>query len=135
LLLAGRGRATAEPDVTGSSARLPDDGAQTGVLLHHAGGLPDTSLLLDGTPAAAAAWDRDFQSALPVGTAVPVSDGDPAGFWAPPTSGQALRATPSPSSATDSTSGIGSSSRRGRRAGRHVAARRPHHAESGARRT
>jgi hypothetical protein len=49
---------------------------QTGVLLHRAGGLPDTSLLLDGTPAAAAAWDRDFQSALPIGAAVAVSDGD-----------------------------------------------------------
>jgi hypothetical protein len=138
---------------------------QTGVLLHRAGGLPDTSLLLDGTPAAAAAWGRDFQSALPVGTAVAVSDGDftvvvqsvtddaavltvtpappaaapapaplpattvpggvlpggsadaasaappvgdPAGFWAPPyEGGQALRATPSLSSATESTSGIG----------------------------
>ena len=49
---------------------------QTGVLLHRAGGLPDTSLLLDGTPAAAAAWDGDLQSALPVGAPVPVSGGD-----------------------------------------------------------
>ena len=49
---------------------------QTGVLLHRAGGLPDTSLLLDGTPVAAAAWDGDLQSALPVGAPVPVSGGD-----------------------------------------------------------
>src|SRR3954470_16829223 len=49
---------------------------QTGVLLHRAGGLPDTSLLLDGTPAATAAWDGDLQEALPVGPAVPVSGGD-----------------------------------------------------------
>ena len=49
---------------------------QAGVLLHRAGGLPDTSLLLDGTPAAAAAWDGDLQSALPVGAPVPISGGD-----------------------------------------------------------
>jgi hypothetical protein len=49
---------------------------QTGVLLHRAGGLPDTSLLLDGTPAVAAGWDGDLQSALPVGAAVAVSGGD-----------------------------------------------------------
>ena len=39
-------------------------------------GLPDTSLLLDGTPTAAAGWNGDLQEALPVGTAVPVSGGD-----------------------------------------------------------
>lgn len=49
---------------------------QTGVLLHRAEGLPDTSVLLDGTPAAAADWDRDLQTALPVGAAIPVSGGD-----------------------------------------------------------
>jgi hypothetical protein len=46
------------------------------VLLRRAGGLPDTSLLLDGTPAAAAGWNGDLQEALPVGTPVPVSAGD-----------------------------------------------------------
>ena len=51
-------------------------GLQTGVLLRRAGGLPDTSLLLDGTPAAAAGWDGDLQTALPVGTPVPISGGD-----------------------------------------------------------
>ena len=49
---------------------------QTGVLLRRAGGLPDTSLLLDGTPAAAA----DVGRRPPVGAArrapVPVSGGD-----------------------------------------------------------
>ena len=40
------------------------------------GGLPDTSVLLDGTPGAAAGWDADLQAALPVGAAVPVSGGD-----------------------------------------------------------
>ena len=49
----------------------------SGVLLRQAGTtLPDTSLLLDGTPSAAAAWDADLQAALPVGAAVPVSGGD-----------------------------------------------------------
>ena len=49
---------------------------ETGVLLRRAEGLPDTSVLLDGTPGAAAAWDTDLQAALPVGVAVPVSGGD-----------------------------------------------------------
>jgi hypothetical protein len=49
---------------------------QSGVLLRKAGGLPDTSLLLDGTPSAAAGWTTDLQEALPAGTAVPVSGGD-----------------------------------------------------------
>jgi hypothetical protein len=48
----------------------------SGVLLRRAGGLPDTSVLLDATPAAAAGWDADFQTVLPIGTAVPVSGGD-----------------------------------------------------------
>jgi hypothetical protein len=48
---------------------------QSGVLLRRAGGMPDTSLLLDGTPSAAAGWNDDLQEALPVGTAVPVSGG------------------------------------------------------------
>jgi hypothetical protein len=49
---------------------------QTGVLLRRAEGLPDTSALLDGTPAAAAGWDGDFQAALPVGAPVRLSGGD-----------------------------------------------------------
>lgn len=49
---------------------------QTGVLLRRAGGLPDTSVLLDGTPGAASAWGTDLQTALPVGAPVPVSGGD-----------------------------------------------------------
>src|SRR4051794_24753269 len=48
---------------------------QTGVLLHRAGGLPDTSLLLDGTPSAAAGWGSDLQAALPVGSPVSVDGG------------------------------------------------------------
>jgi hypothetical protein len=48
-----------------------------GVLLRQAGAnLPDTSLLLDGTPSVATRWDADLQAALAVGTAVPVSGGD-----------------------------------------------------------
>ncbi|HEV7189344.1 MAG TPA: hypothetical protein VGN28_15740 [Blastococcus sp.] len=50
-------------------------GLQAGVLLRRAGGLPDTSLLLDGTPAAAAGWDADLQDALPVGSPVSVAGG------------------------------------------------------------
>jgi hypothetical protein len=56
----------------GNSYRL-----DSGVLLRRAGtALPDTSLLLDGTPSAAAGWDADLQSALPVGAEIPVSGGD-----------------------------------------------------------
>ncbi|HEY0127318.1 MAG TPA: hypothetical protein VGB58_09300 [Blastococcus sp.] len=51
-------------------------GLETGVLLRRAGGLPDTSVLLDGTPSAAAGWNADYRAALPVGVAVPVSGGD-----------------------------------------------------------
>ncbi|WP_448626975.1 reprolysin-like metallopeptidase [Geodermatophilus sp. URMC 64] len=47
----------------------------TGVLLHRAGAFPDTSLLLDGTPAPAAGWDGDLQAALPVGVPVAVGGG------------------------------------------------------------
>jgi hypothetical protein len=50
-------------------------GLDTGVLLHRAGDLPDTSLLLDGTPSATAGWERDLQAALPLGRAVSVSGG------------------------------------------------------------
>ncbi|NEK58018.1 hypothetical protein GCU56_09050 [Geodermatophilus sabuli] len=51
-------------------------GLGSGVLLRRSGAMPDTSLLLDGTPAAAAGWDADQQAALPVGVPVPVSGGD-----------------------------------------------------------
>jgi hypothetical protein len=50
-------------------------GLQAGVLLHRSGALPDTSLLLDGTPSATAGWDADLQDALPVGTPVALADG------------------------------------------------------------
>jgi hypothetical protein len=50
-------------------------GLEAGVLLRRAGGLPDTSLLLDGTPAAVDGWDDDLKAALPVGTAVSVAGG------------------------------------------------------------
>jgi hypothetical protein len=46
-----------------------------GVLLHRAGALPDTSLLLDGTPSTPAGWDADLQDALPVGSPVSVAGG------------------------------------------------------------
>jgi hypothetical protein len=51
-------------------------GLETGVLLRRTGGLPDTSVLLDGTPAAAGDWDGDYRAALPVGVPVTVSGGD-----------------------------------------------------------
>jgi hypothetical protein len=52
-------------------------GLDSGVLLRRAETrLPDTSLLLDGTPSATAGWNADLQAALPVGTPVPVSGGD-----------------------------------------------------------
>jgi Metallo-peptidase family M12B Reprolysin-like len=48
---------------------------QSGVLLRRAGDLPDTSLLLDGSPSPAARWDDDLQAALPVGRPVTVAGG------------------------------------------------------------
>ncbi|WP_142024226.1 reprolysin-like metallopeptidase [Blastococcus colisei] len=51
-------------------------GLESGVLLRRAGGLPDTSVLLDGTPSASGDWDGDYRVALPVGVAVPLSGGD-----------------------------------------------------------
>jgi hypothetical protein len=48
----------------------------SGVLIRRAGGLPDTSVLLDGTPSTAAGWDGDHRAALPLGVAMPISGGD-----------------------------------------------------------
>ncbi|WP_143087255.1 reprolysin-like metallopeptidase [Geodermatophilus ruber] len=50
-------------------------GLQDGVLLRRTAGLPDTALLLDGTPTAAAGWDADLQAALPVGAPVTLAGG------------------------------------------------------------
>ncbi|MCV2488538.1 hypothetical protein OF117_04110 [Geodermatophilus sp. YIM 151500] len=47
----------------------------SGVLLRRTGAWPDTSLLLDGTPGPAAAWDGDLRTALPAGTPVPLAGG------------------------------------------------------------
>jgi hypothetical protein len=62
---------------TGQDAWLTGNrlGLQTGVLLHRAGDLPDTSLLLDGTPSRTAGWDADLQEALPVGRPVALAGG------------------------------------------------------------
>jgi hypothetical protein len=48
----------------------------SGVLLHRGGAMPDTSLLLDGTPSPAAGWDGDLQSALQPGVPVSVAGGE-----------------------------------------------------------
>ncbi len=48
----------------------------SGVLLHRGGALPDTSLLLDGTPSPAAGWEGDLQAALQPGVPVPVAGGE-----------------------------------------------------------
>jgi hypothetical protein len=50
-------------------------GLDAGVLLHRTGRMPDTALLLDGTPSPAAGWDDDLRAALPVGVPVPVAGG------------------------------------------------------------
>ena len=60
--------------LVGSANRL---GLQQGVLLRRS--VRDgnsTSLLLDGSPSAARDWGGDYREALPVGTAVPVADGE-----------------------------------------------------------
>jgi hypothetical protein len=70
---------------------------QSGVLLHRAEGLPDTSVLLDGTPVPAGSWDGDFQAALPVGAPVPVSGGDfTVVVQETTTTGAVLSVTPAP---------------------------------------
>ena len=51
-------------------------GMESGVTLRRAAEHPDTSLLLDGSPSAAAAWTGDRRVALPVGSPVSVSGGD-----------------------------------------------------------
>lgn len=60
----------------GSRANWP--GLQTGVTLRQSRTGGDTSLLLDSTPSARSSWSSDNRVAFPVGTAVPVGDGD---FW------------------------------------------------------
>jgi hypothetical protein len=50
-------------------------GLDSGVLLHRTGRMPDTVLLLDGSPSPAAGWDDDLRAALPVGVPVPVAGG------------------------------------------------------------
>jgi hypothetical protein len=71
-------------------------GLQSGVLLRRAGALPDTSLLLDGTPSSSTSWDDDLQDALPVGSPVSVGRGHFAIDVQKVTAGSAVvRVTPS----------------------------------------
>ncbi|TFV87803.1 reprolysin-like metallopeptidase [Blastococcus sp. CT_GayMR16] len=73
---------------------------QTGVLLRRAESLPDTSVLLDGTPGTAASWDGDLQSALSVGAPVSVSGGDfTVVVQSVTAAGAVLTVTPTPSAA------------------------------------
>jgi uncharacterized protein with LGFP repeats len=51
-------------------------GLPTGVLLRRAAPSGDTSLLLDGTPSPIDDWMFDYDTTLPVGATVPISDGD-----------------------------------------------------------
>jgi hypothetical protein len=74
-------------------------GLQSGVLLHRSGTLPDTSLLLDGTPSRAAGWDADLQDALPVGKAVRLAHGFTVTVTAMTGSGAALTVTTTPAPA------------------------------------
>jgi hypothetical protein len=46
-----------------------------GVLLHRSGAMPDTSLLLDGSPSAQGRWEQDLQTALVPGVPVVVAGG------------------------------------------------------------
>ena len=48
---------------------------ESGVLLRRADAWPNSSVLLDASPREATGWATDFQAALPVGVAVPVSGG------------------------------------------------------------
>ena len=49
---------------------------ESGVLLRRVDAFPNSSVLLDGSPSAAAGWEQDMQVTLPIGSAVPVSGGD-----------------------------------------------------------
>ncbi len=49
---------------------------QSGVVLRRAAGLPDTSLLLDGSPSPSSGWSADLQVALPIGNPVQLAGGD-----------------------------------------------------------
>ncbi len=63
----------------GRDAWLADDNRyrlDSGVLLHRSGAMPDTSLLLDGSPSAAAGWEADLQTALRPGVPVVLADGE-----------------------------------------------------------
>jgi hypothetical protein len=63
---------------TGRDAWLAADNPyrlDAGVLLHRSGGMPDTSLLLDGSPSAQARWEEDLQTALVPGVPVVVAGG------------------------------------------------------------
>jgi hypothetical protein len=82
-------------------------GLDSGVLLRRTGRMPDTALLLDGTPSPAARWHDDLQAALPVGVPVPVAGGafsvtvdavTPAGavLTVVPAAGAAVPVTPLP---------------------------------------
>src|SRR4051812_22667891 len=73
---------------------------QSGVLLRRGGGLPDTSVLLDGTPSPTAGWGTDLQEGLPVGAAVRVSGGDfPVVVTSAAANGAVLAVPPAPPSA------------------------------------
>ncbi len=64
---------------TGRDAWLATDNPYRldgGVLLHRSGAMPDTSLLLDGSPSAQARWEQDLQSALVPGVPVTVAGGE-----------------------------------------------------------
>jgi hypothetical protein len=50
-------------------------GLRPGVLLHRSAGLPDTALLLDGTPSPEAGWETDSDTTLPTGVPVRLPDG------------------------------------------------------------
>ncbi|SFO21378.1 hypothetical protein SAMN05660359_02090 [Geodermatophilus obscurus] len=63
----------------GRDAWLADDNRyrlDSGVLLHRSGAMPDTSLLLDGSPSTAAGWETDLQTALRPGVPVVVAGGE-----------------------------------------------------------
>jgi len=78
-------------------------GLQSGVLVHRSSALPDTSLLLDGTPSHAAGWDDDLQDALPVGTPVALADGFTVTVTAVSGGSASITVTTAPAAATSPT--------------------------------
>jgi hypothetical protein len=72
---------------------------EEGVLLRRAGGLPDTSVLLDGTPGGSAGWDADLHPALLAGRPLTVGGAFTVTVESVSAAGATVRVTTAPAAA------------------------------------